>query len=117
MLAAKPSRSKYGAKKTIVDGHKFDSKKEAARYLELKLLERAGQITELKLQPKFLLIPSQRRSDGVLEREAAYHPDFSYVEHGHPVVEDVKSEPTKTPDYVLRRKLMLRVHGIEVQEI
>lgn len=117
MLPLRRNRSKYGAIKAEIDGIKFDSKKEAARYCELSLLQKAGEISDLKLQPKFLLIPSKRRSDGVLEREAAYHPDFSYIERGVLVVEDVKSKPTKTPDYVLRRKLMLHVHGVEVREI
>lgn len=107
--------SKYLNKKTVIDGITFDSKKEARRYSELKLLERAGRIDTLTLQPKFTLIPSQRRADGKAERPVVYIGDFMYRENGQFVVEDVKG--FKTPDYIIKRKLLLQVHGITVKEL
>ena len=111
---AKP-KNKYLNKKTEIDGITFDSKKEAKRYGELKLLERAGQIDTLTLQPKFTLIPSQRRDDGKAERPCVYIADFMYRENGQFVVEDTKG--FKTADYIIKRKLMLKEHGITVREI
>lgn len=111
-------RNKFGAVKTWVDGIEFASKAEARRYGELKLLERAKQITALQVQPKFLLIPQTRRPDGVLERPAHYLGDFEYVDAGgQRVIEDVKSPATRTPVYILKRKLMLQLFGIAVREI
>lgn len=106
--------NKYSARKVMVDGIEFDSHKEARRYGELKLMERAGVIRELKMQEEFVLIPKCGK-----ERAAKYHADFSYIdcETGRKVVEDVKSRATKTKDYILRRKLMNWVHGIEIREV
>ena len=111
--------NKYGARKKEIDGLLFDSTKEAKRYMALKLLEQTGQIKELRRQVEYLLIPSQKKPSGGVERAVKYHPDFVYhTRAGDLVVEDVKSEPTrKKPDYVMRRKLMLMVHGIEIREI
>lgn len=107
--------NKYLNKKTVIDGITFDSKKEARRYSELKLLERAGQIDTLTLQPKFMLIPSQRRADGKAERPVVYIGDFMYRENGQFIVEDTKG--VRTADYVIKRKLMLKEHGITVREL
>jgi hypothetical protein len=109
------AKSKYGNKKTVIDGIAFDSKKEAKRYGELKLLERAGQITGLVLQQKFLLFPKQRRDDGKAERECSYVADFAYQENGKLIVEDTKG--VRTTDYVIKRKAMLAIHGITVREL
>lgn len=111
---------KYKARKTVVDGITFDSKKEAARYRELKLLEWAGKIRNLELQKKFVLIPAQRAAGRLVEREVCYKADFCYDERSDelnawlPVVEDYKG--AKTRDYILKRKLMLWVHGIRIRE-
>ena len=103
--------SKYNARKTIVDGIKFDSRKEARRYKELKLLERAGEIKNLQLQPRFTLQESFKYQ-GKTERKIEYVADFMYEEKdGQVVVEDVKSEPTKTPLYRVKRKLFLKRYG------
>ena len=111
-------RSKYGAVKVQIDGHVFASKKESRRYAELKLLQDHGHISELELQPSFLLIPAARRPDGKLERATKYVADFSFVDHlGNRIVEDVKSSATKTREYVIKRKLLLQVHGIAVTEV
>jgi hypothetical protein len=108
-------RSKYGAKKVTVNGITFDSQKEYRRFRELSLLERVGKITELQMQVKFELIPSQRIDGKVVERACQYVADFVYTENGKKVVEDTKG--FKTKDYIIKRKLMLWVHGIQVKEI
>lgn len=109
--------SKYNSKKTVVDGQTFDSKKEANRYQELLLLEKAGVIKNLSRQVKFVLIPSQRDESGkVIERECSYKADFVYYEEdGETVVEDVKGFRTK--DYIIKRKLMLYQYGIRIREV
>lgn len=108
--------SKYHSKKTVVDGQKFDSKKEARRYQELLLLEKAGKIKNLSRQVKFVLIPSQRDENGkVVERECSYKADFTYEEGIKTVVEDVKGYRTK--EYIIKRKLLLYQYGIRIREI
>ena len=108
--------SKYNSKKTIVDGQKFDSKKEANRYQELVLLEKAGVIKNLSRQVKFVLIPSQRDENGkVIERECSYKADFKYEEGLKTAVEDVKGYRTK--EYIIKRKLMLYQYGIRIREV
>ena len=87
--------TKYRNKKAVVNGIKFDSKKEAARYNELRLLERAGAIQNLKTQVKFVLIPSQKINGKTVERECAYKADFVYTQNGKTVVEDTKGYRTK----------------------
>lgn len=108
--------SKYNSNKTVVDGQKFDSKKEANRYQELLLLEKAGVIKNLSRQVKFVLIPSQRDESGkVIERECSYKADFTYEEGIKTVVEDVKGYRTK--EYIIKRKLLLWQYGIRIREI
>lgn len=97
-----------------VNGITFDSRKEAKRYEELVLLERAGKVSNLETQVKFELIPSQRIDGKVVERAVTYKADFVYLENGKKVVEDTKG--FKTPEYIIKRKLMLYVHGIQVKE-
>ncbi len=118
MLAARPKRSKYGAKKVQLEGRTFDSKAEAARYAQLKLLERAGEITELVLQPKFELAPSIKYSGSTRATPALrYFGDFSYLDRsGRYVCEDVKGGPI-TEGFRIKKHLMMSVHGIEVVEI
>ena len=108
--------TKYNNKKITVDGQTFDSKKEANRYQELLLLEKAGVIKNLSRQVKFVLIPSQRDENGkVVERECSYKADFVYNEGEKTVVEDVKGFPTK--EYIIKRKLMLEKYGIRIREV
>lgn len=112
--------AKYQNKKTMADNRLFDSKKEALRYLYLRQMERDGVIHGLECQKTFVLIPSQR--DGttkkVIERACSYKADFCYIDSsGKMVVEDVKSPATKTPEYIIKRKLMLWVHKIRVREV
>ena len=106
------SRNKYNARKAEIDGITFDSRKEAQRYAELKLLLRGGEIRDLRLQVKYELIPKQ---DG--ERACNYVADFVYEDAvtGQTVVEDTKG--VKTRDYIIKRKLMLWRYGIKVVEI
>ncbi len=116
--SARLVRSKFNSVKVQIDGITFDSKAEAKRYAELKLLETVGDVDQLELQKKFLLLPSKRNADGYLERETAYIADFVYIDReGNQVVEDTKSPATRTPEYVIKRKLMLHVHGITIREI
>jgi len=108
-------KAKYKNKKTEADGIIFDSKKERNRYLELKILLKAGKIGYLETQKVFLLIPKNEK-----ERSVTYKADFYYIdaETGKPVVEDVKSEATrKLSTYIIKRKLMFEVHGIEIKEV
>lgn len=142
----KVCRSKYKAKKVTVNGITFHSQKEYRRFCELVLLERAGRIQDLQRQVKFVLIPTQyeryerysnktgkRLADGVraVEKECCYVADFVYQapvskqyinDEGHlvfadgyeTVVEDSKG--IRTPEYIIKRKLMLHVHGIKIKE-
>lgn len=127
-MAWKRNGSKYHAKKVEIDGIVFDSKKEGRRYSELKALQEAGAIKDLKRQVKFILIPAQREPDTVgkrggkikgklLERECSYVADFCYyvAETGEYVVEDTKG--FRTTEYKIKRKLMLYIHGIKIQEV
>ena len=97
----------------------FDSTAEKNRYLELKLLEKRGLITDLVCHPRFEIIPSQKNDQGkTVFRAAHYTADFQYMKDGKLVVEDVKSTYTREEkDYILRRKLMFYVNGIYVEEV
>lgn len=121
-------RNKYGNHKVMSDdGQVFDSKKERNRFYDLCMLQRAGEIYDLQTQVKFLLIPTQREPDAVgprggikkgkvIEQECSYYADFVYyTKDGVRVVEDTKG--VKTPDYKIKRKLMLWIHGVRIQEI
>lgn len=119
--------NKYKSHKTSVNGVIFDSKKEYNRYIELTLLSRSGAITSLKRQVKFELIPAQYGPDIIsprgkvkkgklIERAVSYIADFVYTdENGKTVVEDTKGFRTK--DYIIKRKLLLYMHGIRIKEI
>ena len=121
--------TKFHSKKITVDGITFNSKKEYRRYCELIMLEKAGQIQNLELQKVYELIPAQyetferygkngnRLKDGsrCIEKACVYKADFVYTENGKTVVEDTKG--FKTKDYIIKRKLMLHIHGIRIKEI
>lgn len=112
--ASPKKRNKYGAKKTGGNA----SGKEHTRANQLKLMQRAGVISNLREQVKYVLIPTQRDSQGnLLERECSYYADFVYTDNetGKTVVEDTKGFRTK--DYIIKRKLMLSVNGIRIKEI
>ena len=109
---------KYGNRKVQTEDGTFDSRKEFRRWCELKLLERSGEIYELKRQVAFVLIPTQRDESGkVVERDVRYIADFTYrnMSDHRLVVEDTKG--MKTKEYVIKRKLMLYRNGIRIQEV
>ena len=123
--------SKYKAKKTVVDGITFDSQKEAQRWCELRLLEKAGVIKNLQRQVPFVIIPTQyeevarfskktgkqlKSKTKVAEKVCLYYADFTYLENENLVVEDVKSEATRTELYKIKRKLLLERYGIKIKE-
>lgn len=126
--------AKYGNRKTMTsDGILHDSRKEAVRWTQLLLLQRAGEITDLQRQVEFLLIPEQRepstevyqrgknkgmpKEGKLLEHKVCYIADFVYTvkKTGERVVEDTKG--VKTKDYILKRKMMLYFHGIRIREV
>ena len=112
--------SKYRNCKTEVEEEVFDSRKEAEDYIELKFQERRGVITDLRRQVPFLLIEAQYDADGkLLERKCEYVADFVWVDckTGETVVADTKTKGTITPEYVIKRKLMLKKYGIRVRQI
>ena len=113
--------NKYRAKKLEIDGIKFDSKREADRYIELKALERAGKIEDLKVHLPFELIPAQYLDGKCVERAVKYIADFSYYdkENVEIVVEDVKGcrHSVAYDLFVIKRKLMLKEYGVRVREI
>lgn len=122
-------KNKYQAIKCTYDGIQFDSRKEMRRYQELLLLQRAGAILNLRRQVKYILIPAQyetyerygkkgqelKPGRRLLEKECSYIADFVYCENGKEIVEDTKG--IKTKDYIIKRKLMLFIHGIRVKEV
>lgn len=115
-------RSKYGAVKTTIDGYVFDSKREAARYAELRLRERAGEIQSLERQVPYPIRVTNLET-GEVHTVGTYVADFRYwpTEKERAadayVVEDVKSEPTKTPVYRLKKKLVEALYGIQIIEV
>lgn len=110
---------KYRSRKTVVDGAKFDSQKEANRYCELKILEKAGLIKGLERQKKFVLIPAHMEGKKIIERECSYVADFVYLQNGDIVVEDVKGYKGggAYQVFTIKRKLMLEKYGIKVREV
>lgn len=121
--------SKYGNKKVEVNGILFDSKREARRWLELDAMAKAGMIHDLQRQVEFELIPAQyeaierygkkgqRLKDGqrLIEKKCVYVADFTYWKGDQRVVEDTKGH--RTEKYIIKRKLMLYVHGIRIREV
>ena len=125
--------SKYKNRKKFVDGIEFDSVKEARRWSELKLLEKAREISDLRRQVKFVLIESQYEESSevyqrgknkgkpkrgkILEHECSYIADFVYTDEktGKTVVEDTKG--FKTKDYIIKRKLLLERYKIRITEV
>ncbi len=102
--------SKHHAVRTEIDGIVFDSKHEAKRYQELRLLERAGEIINLRLQAPYILIDKSKYG-----RAIKYIADFVYEHNGITVVEDAKG--VKTPVYCLKKRMMAERYGIEIQEV
>lgn len=126
-------KTKYFSKKVTLDGIKFDSKKEAERYLVLKARERRGEITDLQLQVPFVVLPAQYEEaetytpktkkkkviKKLIERKVEYIADFVYTDNGRIIVEDVKGYKNSAAYalFTIKRKMMLYFHGIHVVEI
>lgn len=110
-------RNKYRNVKTVVDGIEFSSKKEALYYMHYSVLEKLGDIKDLKLQPRFNF-PINGENVRYVEskREMAYVADFSFIDNEN-VYRVVDAKGFKTPDYKIKRALMKAVHGIEVEEV
>lgn len=112
--AKKPRRQKFNAKRTVVDGIAFDSKKEARRWQELRLMERAGDITHLERQKTFDLTVNGMKV-------ARFVADFVYFWHGHRIVEDVKGYQNKgaphTRVFEMKKRLMLALYNIQVRVV
>lgn len=121
------SRNKYHAKKVEFCGIIFDSKKEGLYYLKLKDMERRGEISDLRLQVPYELLPAIYRDEVVhlktkdkvvkrlIQRAVTYVADFVYVHDGKEIVIDAKG--MRLPDYILKKKMMLALKGIEVIEV
>ena len=117
-LAQQKKPSKYHSRKVTIDGITFDSAKEARRYGELKLLEKAGEIYDLQRQVPFVVIPVQKDENGkVIEREVKYIADYVYMDSRthKQIVEDVKGCVTEV--FRIKRKLMLYMHNIKIKEV
>ena len=132
-------KNKLNNKKVIIDGIEFDSKREGKRYSELKLLLKAGKISNLELQKRYELIPPYKETVEIgvyktgpkkgqpktkefcIERSLSYIADFVYEENGETVVEDAKGyrNPSSATyaKFVIKRKLMLHKFGIRVREV
>ena len=109
----RPGTNKYGAKKTMVGDIKFDSRREASRWMELQLLERAGEISNLRRQVKVELMGQHRPLFTRTGRKMKFTADFGYTENGVDVLDDCKGMPTR--DYEVR-VAVARAMGLEVRE-
>ena len=118
-VLATGKRHKYGAKAVVIDGIRFASTAEGRRYCELKLLVKAGEISELETQPPFPLFVINRERKAV--KVAVYRADFRYRlrSDGYPgngtVVEDVKG--VRTAVYRLKKKMVEAQYGITITEV
>lgn len=110
----KTKKRKYNNKKTFYNRITFDSMGECERYQTLELLEKAGEIHSLETQPKFLLQDSFKLR-GKTHRKIEYNADFKYYSNKYKswVVEDFKSNPTKTVIYNMKKKMFLKLYGDE----
>lgn len=108
-------RSKYGSRKTEIEGIVFDSAAEASRYGQLRMMQNAGMITGLRRQVSYEIIPSEKGPDGRSLRPLRYVADFVYIDcRGIEHVEDVKGVLTK--EYRIKKRLMWHILGIAIEE-
>ena len=123
-------RSKYGNRKVTIGGIKFDSEREAKRYLILKEYQNKGDISDLKLQVVYELIPAIKelktvvlktktiQKEVTIQQAITYRCDFTYIKDEKLIVEDVKISPKMLPpEYKLKKKLLRYVHGIDIREV
>ena len=109
-------KSKYNAKKTIIDGIKFDSKKEGAYYLKLKQLEKAGMITDLKLQVPFQWVETHSNLDQAIHFKRKYIADFTCIDYNKDLcIIDVKGY--KTEVYKKKKKIVEKIFNIIITEV
>ncbi len=114
----KKKTGKVNHEKVRIGDEVFDSIAESNRYIELRIMEKAGIISDLECHPRYEIIPAQRIQGHRSFQAAHYTADFRYRKDGELIVEDVKSEYTRqAEDYKLRRKLMMLMHGIYVHEV
>jgi uncharacterized protein DUF1064 len=106
-LRFETKRSKFGNKRMQVDNLWFDSKKEANRYITLRTLLRVGEIHDLQAHPKFKLQAAFVDGEGNKHRAIYYEADFQYKRGDYTIVEDVKSDATKTQVYEIKKKMLL----------
>lgn len=111
--------NKYNNQKTTIDGHTFDSKKEAQRYVQLRELEKSGRIKQLKLQEDFILQPKFKDQNGKTVREIKYRADFVYLDSitNQWIIEDVKSEATRKDKVYRMKKKMMAYKGWIIKEV
>ena len=110
--------NKYGNKKTVLDGITFDSRAEARRYAELKLMEKAGEIHGLELQMPFILQASFTDKHGKKQSSIKYIADLAYFDNdGELVIEDVKSPATRKNAVYRMKKKMMAYRGYEITEV
>ncbi|WP_151778775.1 DUF1064 domain-containing protein [Acinetobacter bereziniae] len=119
MMLKPRKKPKFRNKKVVLNGTTFDSRKEAKRFRELQILERAGEISELQTQYAFVLAESVKFSNEPRKKPALrYVADFVYIKNGCQVVEDVKSKISRSlAEYRIKKHLMMSVHGIEILEV
>lgn len=117
-------RKKYRNQEMVVEGRRFDSKKEARRFLTLREMEKCGEIYDLRLQQDFTLQEAYTvAATGKRNRAIRYRADFTYYrkdENGNftiYIVEDVKSKATRTREYINKKKMLLSQRGIEITEV
>lgn len=129
--ANKKKSNKYNSKKVVVDGIKFDSETEGKRYLTLKQAQDDGLISDLELQPQYIILPAikgtrlkhfkripDRIEEYTIQQPLKYTADFRYIKDGQVVVEEVKgSKWSISRDYPLRAKMLRYFHGIEVKMV
>ena len=123
-------RSKYGNRKVTIEGINFDSEREAKRYLILKDYQNKGDISDLKMQVVYELIPAIKelktvvlktktiQKEVTIQQAITYRCDFTYIKDEKLIVEDVKISPKMLPpEYKLKKKLLRYVHGIDIREV
>lgn len=117
-MANRSRKNKYGNEKVELDGHKFDSKAEARRYAELKLMEKAGEIKDLELQKPYVIQPSFFDRQGKRQTAIKYISDFTYTDkNGNVIIEDVKSPATRKDRVYRMKKKMMAYLGYEITEV
>ena len=112
----KQNKSKYGNKKVIIDGIKFDSEKEGKRYINYKTLQNLKVISDLKLQVKFELQPSFKVNNKTI-REITYIADFTYTDNRDGTLHVVDAKGYRTEVYKIKKKMFAYKYGIEIEEV